>query len=63
VYCRLGEDGSAVSAIVGCFGVNDTVDVDGHENPRESDGRAVSTTCLSSRASGTSGARNRHQCR
>ena len=25
VYRRLGEDGSAVSAIVGCFGVNDTV--------------------------------------
>jgi transposase-like protein len=37
--------------------------VDGHEDPREYDRRAVSTTCLSSRASGTSGARNRHQCR
>jgi hypothetical protein len=38
--------------------------VDGHENPRESDGRGVAITWLSSRmASGTSGAKNRHQCR
>lgn len=37
--------------------------VDGQENPRESDRRAVSTTCLSLRASGTSAARNRHRCR
>jgi 8-oxo-dGTP pyrophosphatase MutT (NUDIX family) len=44
--------------------LRERLDVDGHENPRESDGRGVAITWLSSRmASGTSGAKNRHRCR